>query len=205
MYYPHTERCPEAHKLSLKKAHVAIVGAGGLGSNVAMLLARAGVGSLTIFDFDKVEIHNLNRQHYFPAHLGIPKVLALKAQLVALNPEITVVTHETFVDESNIKTLLEPYTYIVEAVDVAETKALIVEQVLSNLETAFVVSASGMAGTNSANTIKTHHPLTRLFLCGDLVSDVGDNLGLWPTRVMLCAAHQAQKILELIIKGGQHA
>lgn len=205
MFFPHTARCPEAYKSSLKKAHVAIVGAGGLGSNVAMLLARAGVGTLTIFDFDKVEIHNLNRQHYFTHHIGVHKVTALKSQLLDLNPEINVHTAVTFIDQSNVVSLLSPYPYIVEAVDVAETKALIVENVLTHLQEAYVVSASGMAGTGAANTIQTHHPLKRLYLCGDLISDVDENLGLWPTRVMLCAAHQAQKILELIVQGGQHA
>ncbi len=71
---------------ALRAAHVGVIGAGGLGSNVAMMLARSGIRQMTIADPDIVDASNLNRQAYFPDDVGTPKVLALARHLTALEP-----------------------------------------------------------------------------------------------------------------------
>lgn len=69
----------------LKDARVTIAGAGGLGSNIAIALARSGVGHLTLIDFDVIEMSNLNRQQYKVSQVGMPKVVALKQNLIHLS------------------------------------------------------------------------------------------------------------------------
>lgn len=202
--FDHVERCPKQHQATLKYAHIAIVGAGGLGSNIAMLLIRAGVGSLSLYDFDCVEIHNLNRQHYSLKHLGLPKVHALKEQLLEINPQATVHTHIKKIEAANVTKILSDFAIVVEAVDGAEVKAMLIEQLLYANPQQIIVSGNGMAGTDSANAIKTKNVFKNLYVCGDFTSDYTEDSGLWPTRVMLCAAHQAHKVLELITQGGSH-
>lgn len=198
--FSHTIRCPQYFSDSLAKAHIAIVGAGGLGSNIAVMLIRAGIGELSIFDYDQVEIHNLNRQYFSRLHLGIPKVEALKEQLLQINPDATVHIHNLKITSANIKELLNNFEIVVEAVDIAETKALIVETLLLENPHVKIISGSGMAGSGNANSIQTHQRFNRLYICGDLSSEYTEANGIWPTRVMLCAAHQAHKVIEILIE-----
>lgn len=202
--FKHIERCPKQHVKALEEAHVAIVGAGGLGSNIAMLLIRAGVGTLSIYDFDCVEIHNLNRQHYTLKHVGMPKVHALKNQLLEINPLAIIHTHHRRINASNVKSSLSNFPIVVEAVDRAEVKAMLIENLLYNNADQNIVAGNGMAGTGNANDIKTKNVLKNLYVCGDAMSDYHEDLGLWSSRVMLCAAHQAHKVLELITQGGTY-
>ena len=76
---------PPVHE-HIRQGAVAIAGLGGLGSHIAVMLARAGIGKLLLVDFDTVEISNLNRQHYTVRHLGMPKTEALAMQLQEINP-----------------------------------------------------------------------------------------------------------------------
>lgn len=78
---------PKVHD-TVKKARVAVCGLGGLGSNIAVMLARTGVGYLKLIDFDIVEPSNLNRQSYYVEHLGMFKTDALKEQIKRINPFI---------------------------------------------------------------------------------------------------------------------
>lgn len=177
---------------------VAICGLGGLGSNVAIALARAGVGHLHLIDFDRVDLSNLNRQQYTVAHLGLPKPQAMADILRQIAPYCTVRTDTVRVTAENLRELLAEDDIICEAFDVPESKAMMVSGVMECFPEKPLVAASGMAGLGSANTIRTRRPFARLYLCGDETSDVSDGLGLISARVAVCAAHQAHMILRLL-------
>ena len=177
---------------------VAVCGLGGLGSNIAISLARAGIGKLILIDFDKVDITNLHRQQYKANQMGMTKTEALQNNLKEINPYLETKIHTICLDESNAKDVLADADIICEAFDNAEAKANIVNFVLSEMPDKYIVAASGMAGLDSANLIKTRKVSKRFYLCGDEVSDIKDGIGLVSTRVMLCAAHQAHTVLRII-------
>lgn len=177
---------------------VAICGLGGLGSNIATALARAGIGKLILVDFDKVDISNLHRQQYKANQIGQWKTEALAENLREIAPYIEVETHTVLVTEENFEALLSEADIICEAFDRAEAKAMLVNGVLEKLHTKYLIAASGMAGLCSANSIQTRRITDRFYLCGDGISDVADDIGLVAPRVMLCAAHQAHMVLRIL-------
>ena len=177
---------------------VAVCGLGGLGSNIAIALARAGIEKLILIDFDKVDITNLHRQQYKANQIGISKAEALKYNLKEINPYLEAQIHTVRLDENNAKDILSNADIICEAIDNAEAKANIVNFVLSEMPEKYIVAASGMAGLDSANLVKTRKVSKRFYLCGDEISDVKDGIGLVSSRVMLCAAHQAHTVLRII-------
>lgn len=177
---------------------VAVCGLGGLGSNIAIALARAGIGKLILIDFDKVDITNLHRQQYKANQIGMNKTEALQDNLKEINPYLETEIHTIRLDENNAKVVLSDADIICEAFDNAECKAMLVNLVLDSMPDKYIVAASGMAGLGSANVIHTRKLLKRFYLCGDEVSDVKDGIGLVSSRVMLCAAHQAHTVLRII-------
>ena len=177
---------------------VAICGLGGLGSNIAVALTRAGVGRLILIDFDKVDISNLHRQQYHADQIGLYKTEALTENLKRIAPYVEIISHAVRITAENFQELLQDADIICEAFDDAEAKAMLVNGVLEQLHTKYLIAASGMAGLGSANSIKTRRVMERFYLCGDGVSDVGDDIGLVAPRVMLCAAHQAQMVLRIL-------
>lgn len=185
----------------IRQARVAVCGLGGLGSHIAFSLARCGAGWLHLIDFDCVDLTNLNRQQYRIRHLGMPKPEALKEQLLEINPYLEIRTDWVRLTEANISELLKDDQYICEAFDEPEAKAMLTNCVLTQYPEKYLVGASGMAGFGGSNLIQTRRAFPHYYLCGDGVSDVEQCKGLMAPRVMLCAAHQANKILELIIKG----
>lgn len=193
------ERHGAENQKKFDKATVAICGLGGLGSNISICLARAGVGKLILIDFDKVDISNLHRQQYKAAQVGIPKTQALSDNLKEINPYITIETHNTKVTEENVIELTKDADIVCEAFDKAENKAMLVNAILENAPEKYLVSSSGMAGFGSANLIKTKKISKRFFLSGDSVSDVNDGIGLISSRVMVCAAHEAHMALRILM------
>ena len=187
----------DLHK-RLSSATVAICGLGGLGSNIAIALARAGIGKLLLIDFDRVNITNLHRQQYKANQIGRCKADALVENLLEIAPytEIQAVTAK--ITEENFTDLLKDADIVCEAFDNAESKAMLVNGVLEQLPQCYLVAASGMAGMDTPNTIKTRKIMKRFYLCGDEVSDVADTIGLVAPRVMLCAAHQAHTVLRIL-------
>ena len=179
-------------------ATAAICGLGGLGSNIAIALARAGIGRLILVDYDRVDITNLHRQQYKAEQIGKYKTEALAANLLEISPytEVKGVTEK--VTEDNFLELLEGADIVCEAFDNAEAKAMLVNGVLQKLPECYLVAASGMAGMGSPNRIETRRITDRFYLCGDGVSDVEETMGLVAPRVMLCAAHQAQTVLRIL-------
>jgi sulfur carrier protein ThiS adenylyltransferase len=189
---------PNVHK-KLKQGKVAIAGLGGLGSNIAVMLARIGVGQLLLVDFDIVEPSNLNRQSYYISHLGLPKTLALKKQLEEINPFIKIDTETVKITEENVKELFNGYDIICEAFDKPDQKSMLINTSLELLPDIRIVSGSGMAGYDSSNLMKTTNPMKRLYLCGDLENAARVGKGLMAPRVNICAGHQANMILRLLI------
>ena len=182
----------------LKKTRVCILGLGGLGSNVAVLLTRSGIGYLKLVDFDTVEASNLNRQQYRISHIGLKKTEVMKTIIKEVNPFVEVDTLDIKVNRENIHSIVGDIEIIVEAFDRAETKAMTLEELLTD-KNKIVVSASGMAGLGSANEIVTRKIKDNFYLIGDNYSDYEEYLGIMSTRVMICAAHQANVVLRLIV------
>lgn len=180
----------------LQAATVAVCGLGGLGSNVAIALARAGVGKLILIDFDCVDITNLHRQQYKATQVGVAKAVALPENLREISPYIELESHQVRITEENVMELVGKADVVVEAFDNAEAKAMLVNAVLENGKT--LVAASGMAGFGDANSIQTRRVSKKFYMCGDGVSDVNDGVGLVAPRVMACAAHQALTIIRII-------
>lgn len=183
----------------LTDAVVAVCGLGGLGSNIAIALARAGVGKLILIDFDRVDVTNLHRQQYKACQVGMPKTQALYENLKEIAPYIELATHDVRLDEDNTYELIKSADVICEAFDNAECKAMLVNLVLEKFPDKYIVGGSGMAGFDSANSIKTKKVMGKFYLAGDQVSDVNDGIGLVASRVMVCAAHQAHMIIRLLL------
>lgn len=182
----------------ISAARVAVCGLGGLGSNIAIALARAGVGHLHLIDFDRVDLTNLNRQQYAVGQLGQYKTDALRETLSLVSPYCDVTCDTVRVTEENLPDLLKTEDYICEAFDRAEAKAMLVSGVLEHFPEKYLVAGSGLAGLGSANTIQTRRISKRFYLCGDGTSDSSVGLGLVASRVLVCAAHEANMILRLI-------
>lgn len=183
----------------LKNARVAVAGLGGLGSNIALMLARAGVGTLHLIDFDEVDLSNLNRQQYFISHLGMYKTDAIKDEISRINPYINVITDCVKVTDDNIDSLFKDDSVICEAFDNPDCKAMLVNHIFETRKDAYIVAASGMAGTEKSNTIITRKITDRFYLCGDETSGAVKGNGLMSPRVTICAAHQANAILRIIL------
>jgi sulfur carrier protein ThiS adenylyltransferase len=192
------ERHGEDVQKKFSSATVAICGLGGLGSNIAVCLARAGIGKLILIDFDKVDITNLHRQQYRADQIGRYKTEALRENLKEIAPYIALEVHTVRITEDNAVKLLLDADIICEAFDNAETKAMLTNLVPEKMSDKFLVAASGMAGMGSANVIKTRKITSKFYLCGDEQSDVQTEGSLISSRVMLCAAHQAHAILRIL-------
>lgn len=112
----------------LRDAKVALIGAGGLGSPIALYLAAAGVGTLTLIDDDVVDRSNLQRQVvHGEADVGRAKVASAKARLLALNPELHVLCHQTRLRANNVATLLGGHDVVVDGTDNFSTRYLVNE------------------------------------------------------------------------------
>ena len=192
------ERHGEDIQRKFTSATVAICGLGGLGSNIAVALSRAGVGNLVLIDFDKVDITNLHRQQYKINQLGRYKTEALAENLREISPYTEITLHTVRVNDKNAVDLLRDADIICEAFDDAECKAMLSNLVLETMPDKYLVTASGMAGFGSANTIRTRKVMSRFYLCGDEISDVNVGVGLVSSRVMVCASHQAHMVLRIL-------
>ena len=193
-------RFPEEMQTKLRNARVAVAGLGGLGSNIAVMLARSGVGELLLVDFDTVDVTNLNRQMYLIPQLGKPKAEALPEILYQINPYLTYRSVCIKVTPDNVKELFSEYPIVCEAFDKPDQKAMLVRELLMQCPETTVVSGNGMAGYADANEIRTCQVMKRLYVCGDQSTDVGNGIGLIAPRVAVCAAHEANKVLQLIMQ-----
>lgn len=181
----------------LLKSTVAVCGLGGLGSNIAVALSRAGVGKLIIIDFDKVDISNINRQQYGVSQTGKFKTDALKENLKEINPYTTVISYNEKITSYNAYEFLKDADVICEAFDSAENKAMLLDTVSEKLSGKYYVGASGMAGLHDPNNIRTKKLTSHIYICGDLKSGI-ENEALYSSGAMLCASHQAHTVLRIL-------
>lgn len=183
----------------LNKATVGIAGLGGLGSTVAVALARAGIGQMIIVDFDTIETSNLTRQQYFTDQIGESKVDAMIENLRRINPDVEVKGHKEKLDPDNVPEIFAEADVIAECFDKAEEKQMIVETVLAKMKKPIVVTVSGLAGYGNSNAIRTRRVSERLVLVGDSESDADCEQVLMAPRVGIAACHQANAVVEVII------
>lgn len=191
----------------LREARVGIAGLGGIGSNLAAALVRAGVGTLVLADFDAVDPTNLNRQNYTVSDIGRPKTDATAAHLREIDPTVRLELHQLRLGAANIPTVFAGCEVVCEAFDREDQKALLVETVLAACPRTEIVASSGLAGWSDANLIRTAQPFARLTVCGDGVSAARPGCGLMAPRVMVCAGHMANAVIQRLMatqtQGGQ--
>ena len=185
--------------LALSKAVIGVAGLGGLGSNIALSLARVGVKKLVLADFDVVEPSNLNRQQYFVRHIGMKKTQALKELINDVNPFVEVETHDIFLDEKNVASVFGECEILCEAFDNVAGKAMVLNEAGASLKEKKIIGASGMAGYFSSNLIKTIKFAKNVYLCGDLTNEAKIGQGLMAPRVAICANHQANLAIRLLM------
>ena len=193
-----SERHGEDVQKKFSSATVAVCGLGGLGSNIAIALARAGIGKMILIDYDRVDITNLHRQQYKANQIGMNKTDALSENLKEIAPYVELESHTVCITEKNATELLKDADIVCEAFDNAECKAMLTNLVLETMPDKYLVAASGMAGFSIANSIQTRKVTSKFYLCGDERSDVQSEGSLVASRVMLCAAHQAHTVLRIL-------
>jgi len=186
-------------KAHLSKFRIGIAGAGGLGSNCAVSLARSGVGTIVIADFDVIEEPNLNRQYYFTDQIGLKKTIALKENIFRIDPRVNIITHQTKINRTNIIEFFSCCQVIVEAFDSAEMKEMLIETVQEKLPGIPLVVGSGMAGWGKTNDITCRKIDDTLYVVGDECSEVSEDLPTMAPRVGIVANMQANVVLELLM------
>ncbi len=186
-------------KDKLKDKTVGIAGCGGLGSNCAVALARVGIGKLIIADFDIIEESNLNRQYFFYKQIGEKKAKSLQENINLINPKIKVEAHDIKLDSNSIIDIYKDCDVIVEAFDKAEMKQMIMETIIDKMPQTPIVVGLGMAGWGDNNSIHSRQ-LDNLFICGDEVNEVSDDLPPLAPRVGVVANMQANTVLEILLK-----
>jgi sulfur carrier protein ThiS adenylyltransferase len=189
---------PHVHE-KLKRGRVGIAGCGGLGSTVAVALARSGVGRLVLVDFDVVEPSNLNRQQYFVDQIGLPKVEALAANLARINPNVACKLHELRLEPADVARVFAGCDVVAECFDTPAAKADLAMAMRKRLPAVPLVAVSGIAGYGPASDIVSRRVLGQHFLVGDGVSAAQPGRGLLAPRVSVAAGHQANIVLRLLL------
>jgi sulfur carrier protein ThiS adenylyltransferase len=197
-YFPDFGMSFEEIKKILKNKTVGIAGAGGLGSNCAVALARVGMGRIIIADFDVVSESNLNRQYYFSDQLGMKKTEAIRINLGRVNPEVNAEVHDTLLTKENIPVIFRDCDVIVEAFDLADQKEMLIETVLSEMPEKYLVVGLGMAGWGMNDTIHCRE-VDKMFICGDEVSEIGPDMPPIAPRVGIVSNMQANMVLEILL------
>ena len=187
-------------KAHLKNFRVGIAGAGGLGSNCAVALAKCGVGTIVISDFDIIEKENIDRQYYFTDQSGMLKTIALKENIARINPDVTVIIHQKRLDSYNIPEIFSGCHVIVEAFDMPEMKQMIVETVHLKMAGIPLVIGSGIAGWGNSETIRCRKIDDTLYICGDESSEISANCPPMAPRVGIVANMQANVVIEILMK-----
>lgn len=186
-------------KNKLKNYTIGIAGAGGLGSNCAVSLARSGIGKLIIADFDIIDESNLNRQYYFYNQIGEKKVNALKKNINNINPNTEIIIHDIKLSEQNITKTFSDCDIIVEAFDIAEMKQMLIETTLSQMPTKLIIAGLGMAGWGKNNTLHSRQ-IDNLYICGDEKTEISETNPPLAPRVAIVANMQANLVLEILLE-----
>lgn len=179
----------------LKKSTIGIAGCGGLGSNAAVALVRAGVGSLILVDFDRVEISNLNRQYYFQSDIGKTKAEALGEHLRSINPKVNTIIHLIKLSFKDTSEIFKNADLLIEAFDNAESKRWLIESWCSAFPGKAIICGSGLGGIGRTNSLLVHSS-GNIYFCGDEESD--SSMGLCSSRVAIVAGMQANVAISLL-------
>ncbi|MDP8268721.1 MAG: sulfur carrier protein ThiS adenylyltransferase ThiF [Candidatus Tenebribacter davisii] len=182
----------------LQNAVIGIAGAGGLGSNIAVTLTRAGIGKLVVADFDKIEPSNLNRQQFYQDQIGMPKVIALLENLKKISPFTTYQIHDIKLNLDNILLIYKDVDIMVEAFDKAEMKEMLIETWLTNFPEKPIIAASGLAGWGKNELLHTRKS-DNLYICGDEETNLQSGISPMAPRVGIVANMQANLVLELLL------
>lgn len=183
----------------LRVSVVGIAGAGGLGSSVAVSLARAGIGKLIIVDFDRIEISNLNRQQYFWTQVGKVKVQALLENLRKINPFSEYVGFQRRITPKNVKTIFGKADLLIEAFDRAGQKQMLIESWIAHFPDRPIIAASGLSGWGRNQKIRQRR-VGNLYICGDEESEPARGISPMAPRVGIVASMQANLAVELLVK-----
>lgn len=178
----------------IQSKRIGIGGAGGLGSNCAMILVRSGFKNLEIIDQDLIDASNLNRQQYYTAEIGLPKVTVLKNRLLDINPDANILIHQTKWDEGNAESFFKGFDYIIEAFDVTDWKYRFVQYYATRF--AVIVSGVGMAGLSEKKSM-TVKKIGNVYICGDRATDSAQGHPPMAPRVTQCAAMMAEIVLDV--------
>lgn len=184
----------------LRNSSVGIAGVGGLGSNIAVSLARMGVGRIRFADFDVVEPSNLNRQYYFIDQIGQKKVYALYDTLLRVNPYLKYEPMDLFLDNSNYYNVFNNVDIVIEAFDRAEEKSKLTSFMLNYLKDKPFIAASGVAGLDDTSNIEIRRIKENFFMVGDFTSESSIGTGLMATRVAVAANIQAHLAVRIILE-----
>lgn len=182
-----------------QNASVGIAGAGGLGSNIALALTRAGIGTLVIIDFDVVAITNLNRQQYFLDQVGQAKVSALKDNLSRVSPFTLIKAHNLRITPENLAQLFGECDILIEAFDLADQKLMLIETWQELYPERPIIAASGLAGVGNNQSIQTRSS-GNLHVIGDQSSELKPGISPVSARVGVVANMQANLCLELLLQ-----
>lgn len=177
---------------------IGIAGCGGLGSNAAVALVRAGIGKLILVDFDKVEESNLNRQYFFQSDIGSVKVEALSKHLKNINPNVDLEIHNEKITPENIEKLFKSVDVLIEAFDKAESKKWLIENWSIKFHDKPIVCGSGLSGYGASTDIHVRKA-GNIYLCGDEESEM--TMGLCSARVAIAANMEANVAIELLMTG----
>jgi sulfur carrier protein ThiS adenylyltransferase len=183
----------------LRASTIGIAGAGGLGSNVAVSLTRAGIGRIIVADSDVIEPSNLNRQQYFISQIGMPKVEALRVNLKKISRFTECEAHHVRLTKANIPKIFDPVDIMVEALDRAKAKEMLLDCWISHFPLKPIIIASGLAGFGLNKKLHTRK-IGDLYICGDEESECRPGVSPMAPRVALVANMQANLVLELLIK-----
>lgn len=187
----------------IRSSSIAILGLGGLGSAVAGAMAKIGIGKMLLSDYDIVEPSNLNRQHYFVDQIGTLKTVALKENLLRMNPSISLELIDEHLTETRLPQLFSDVDVLIECFDDPVMKAATLRVVLTRMPRVSYVGSSGIAGFSENNTIVTTMLRPGIFIVGDKTSEARPGMGLMAPRVGIAAHHQANQALRILIGAEQ--
>jgi sulfur carrier protein ThiS adenylyltransferase len=191
------EKNPPEMTAALQRSVIGIAGCGGLGSNAAVSLARAGAGKLILADHDRVEPSNLNRQAYFLSDIGKKKTEALAGYLRGINREIELNLHSVELTPGNVLEIYRDADLLLEAFDRAESKKWLIETWCSAPGDRAIIVGSGIGGFGKTADLKVHSS-GNIHICGDETS--GSEEGLCAARVCTVANMQANTAVEILVR-----
>lgn len=186
----------------IQSKKIGIGGAGGLGSNCAMMLVRSGFKHLEIIDKDVIDASNLNRQQYFMKEIGLSKVAITQQRLLDINPDLNINVHHGEWTETIGNQFFKNADFIVEAFDNVDWKFRFAQFYAQRFPV--VVSGVGMAGLTTKQPLSVKK-IGNLYICGDRSTNAHEGHPPMAPRVTQCAGLMAEVILDLTLNIPLHA